>query len=427
MTALLALIRKDLLLFVNDRRALLLTLMMPIVLGAFFGFLFGGSGSKQSGKIEIGLVVLDHSDTSLQIAASLKADANLKVLELTQQEAQASVKKGKLSAAVILPDGFGDAAASAFFSAKEKPALPIYFDPSQSTSLAMLKGLLTQHVMEHVSANAFNGKGGQKVIEDTLATLKDGQDPEKVELRQFLQSVKTFQGQIQTRVDSNPGSAKQGGLSMPFTTADQPLSAGPKYNGYAHSFAGMCVQFILFMAIDAGIGILLIRRLGIWNRMLASPVPMSTLLLARILSSTISAFGVVCFVFLFAILVFKVEVAGSWLGLIGVSLSFCLMAGSFGLLIAAFGKTPEAARGIAIFAALMLVMLGGAWVPTFIFPQWLQTITLLTPTRWAVDGMDAMTWRGLPLAESFPAMGGLLVFTVLFASLAVWKFRREQQ
>lgn len=44
MTALIALVRKDLLLFLGDRRALLLNLLMPIVLGAFFGYLFGGSG-----------------------------------------------------------------------------------------------------------------------------------------------------------------------------------------------------------------------------------------------------------------------------------------------------------------------------------------------------------------------------------------------
>ena len=427
MTALLALIRKDLLLFVHDRRALLLTLMMPIVLGAFFGFLFGGSGSKQSGRIDVGLVAIDRSDSSMQIAASLKADANLNVMELTLEEARTSVKKGKLSAAIILPEGFGDAAAAAFFNTREKPAVPIYYDPSQSTTLAMLKGLLTQHVMQHVSANAFNGKGGQKVIDDSLARIGNDGDPETTELRQFLESVKTYQGQIQTRADENPGNAKQGGLSMPFTTTDQALSAGPKYNAYAHSFAGMSVQFILFMGIDAGIGILLIRRLGIWNRMLASPLNLSTLLLARVLSSTICSFGLLCFIFLFAILIFKVEMAGSWLGFAGVGLTFCLMTASFGLLIAAFGKTPEAARGIAVFASLMLVMLGGAWVPTFIFPQWLQTITLVIPTRWAVDGMDAMTWRGLPLAESFPAMGVLLGFGLLFAVLAVWKFRREQQ
>ena len=46
----------------------------------------------------------------------------------------------------------------------------------------------------------------------------------------------------------------------------------------------------------------------------------------------------------------------------------------------------------------MMVMLGGAWVPTFIFPAWLQQVTLVVPARWAVDGLDAMTWRGLGLA-----------------------------
>ncbi|MBK7591548.1 MAG: ABC transporter permease [Betaproteobacteria bacterium] len=53
---------------------------------------------------------------------------------------------------------------------------------------------------------------------------------------------------------------------------------------------------------------------------------------------------------------------------------------TFGLLIAAIGRTPEATRGIAIVATLLLVMLGGAWVPTFVFPAWLQTATLVVPT-----------------------------------------------
>ena len=44
-----------------------------------------------------------------------------------------------------------------------------------------------------------------------------------------------------------------------------------------------------------------------------------------------------------------------------------------------------------------MVMLGGAWVPSFVFPEWLQTVSLFVPTRWAVDGLDAMTWRGLGL------------------------------
>ena len=62
MTAILALVRKDLLLYLNDRRALMLHLLIPIVVAAFFGTLFGGGDKGQSGKIDVALVQLDRAD-----------------------------------------------------------------------------------------------------------------------------------------------------------------------------------------------------------------------------------------------------------------------------------------------------------------------------------------------------------------------------
>jgi hypothetical protein len=46
MTAFFALVRKDLILFLHDRRALLMSLALPIIIASFFGFLFGGGGEK---------------------------------------------------------------------------------------------------------------------------------------------------------------------------------------------------------------------------------------------------------------------------------------------------------------------------------------------------------------------------------------------
>jgi ABC-2 type transport system permease protein len=214
---------------------------------------------------------------------------------------------------------------------------------------------------------------------------------------------------------------------MPFATTDQPMSAGPKYNGYAHAFAGMAVQFILFMGIDAGISVLMAQRLGLWNRLLASPISLHTVLAARAMSSALIAFALLLFIFAVAVVFFQVQIAGSLLGFLGVGLSFAMVTATFGLLIAAFGKTPEAARGMASFATLIMVMLGGAWVPAFLFPQWLQSVTLVVPTRWAVDGLDAMTWRGLALDAAWPAMLVQLGFATLFGALALWKFGRQDR
>ena len=428
MNALFALVRKDLILFLGDRRALLLNLLMPIMLGAFFGYLFGGSGVTDNAKIEIAVVAQDSGDVTRKIVEGLKSDTALTVLEMPLADAQAKVLKGKLNAAIVIPPGFGDAAGAALFGTRAKPEIAVYYDPSQSAILAMVKGMLTQHVMQNVSAEMFGGASGQKMMEENIAQLEKevATNPRSAELQEFLKSVRTFQTRnIAARTATSETTAKSvsaGGLSMPFVTTDQPMSAGPKYNGYAHAFAGMAVQFILFMGIDAGISVLIAQRLGLWNRLLASPISLHTVLAARASSSALIAFALLLFIFATAGLFFQVQIAGSVLGFLGVGLSFALVTATFGLLIAAFGKTPEAARGMATFATLIMVMLGGAWVPAFLFPQWLQSITLAVPTRWAVDGLDAMTWRGLPLDAAWPAILAQLGFAALFGGLALWKF-----
>ncbi len=426
MTAILAMIRKDLILYLNDKRALMLNLLMPIVLAAFFGSLFGGAGGGNNSKIEIGLVQQDSSTIGRKIGDALKADATLTVLELGMQEAQDKVRAGKLAVAVVIPEGFGDAAGNALFRPDRKPELPMFYDPSQTTVLAMVKGLLTQHVMQGVTGEVMGGASGSKFTDQSLKDLQaapGGQD--KAELVELLGSLKKYQ-QSEAAKPAAEGGAAGGGMSMPFTTKDEALSSGPKYNAYAHAFAGMGVQFILFMGIDVGIGILLARRMGIWNRLLAAPVTLTQVLVSRALSGALIAAGLIAAIFACAALIFKVEIT-NLAGFALVTVAFALMTASFGLLIAAFGKTPEAARGLATFATLILVMLGGAWVPTFVFPAWMQQLTLVVPTRWAVDGLDAMTWRGLGMDVAMQAAGVQLAFAAVFAVLAIWRFRAQNR
>jgi ABC-2 type transport system permease protein len=424
MTAFYALIRKDLILFLSDRRALVISLALPIVIATFFGSLFGGSGKGSA--IEVALVQQDTSEAGAKIAAGLKSDPNLRITPMTMAAAETAVRKGEQKVAIVLPAGFGEAAGAALFGKREKPAIPLLYDPSQPAVLAMVKGMLTQQVMSVVSAEMFGGKMGQEMTERSLRQLDEQAktDPDSRVLRDMLASVQKYQA-LPARDGAAAGPSK--GLSMPFTTADRQLSSGVAeqgYNAYAHAFAGMGVQFILFMGIDMGIGILLAQRSGVWNRLLAAPVGLSQVLLARAASGAIIAFALLCIVFTVAVFVFGVHIA-SLPGFLGMALCFGVLTACLGLLIAAFGKTPEAARKIAMFAILIMVMLGGAWMPSFLFPAWMQQLTLAVPTRWAIDGLDAITWRGLDAMAVLPAMGVLVGFSLLFALLAVWKFKRS--
>jgi ABC-type transport system involved in multi-copper enzyme maturation permease subunit len=311
------------------------------------------------------------------VVASIRSDSALSVTMSTADSARAAIRRGDAIVAVTIPPGFGDSAAKALVGNPDKPQLQFDYDPSHLAELGMVRGILTGHVLDAVSR----------------AVFKNGP-----------------------------------GLTMPFVIHQQPQTANNTmaYNGYAHAFAGMGIQFLLLAAIDLGIGILLERQRGLWKRLRSAPLSRSALLGGKAVSGTIITLLTLLVSFAFAIVVFKVRIAGSVAGFLLISAACALMAATFGLMIAAVGKTPSATRGVSILGVLLMVMLGGAWIPSFMFPAWVQRITLVVPVRWAVDGLDAMTWRGIGFHGAIAPTLILLAFAGLFAAVAIWQFRWEE-
>lgn len=373
-TAFVALVRRDVRLFFLDKRAMVMSFVAPIVIASFFGYLFGGvTNEREPAKVPVVVVDQDGSALSKRLISGLQNEKMLDVKASTVDQARASVRAGKATVAAVIPAGFGAGAVRSLFGGGEKPGIDLLYDPSHGPELAMIRGMLAQHVMESVGEQVAAGRR----------------------------------------------------MSMPFIVRDEAVTArkGVAYNGMAHSFAGMTVQFVLFMGIDAGMIVLLQRRSGIWKRLQAAPISRFVLIGSRAASAALIAMMILAVVFSFARVVFGVRIEGSFAGFVAVCAAFSLMTATFGLLIAVFGKTPEGTRGISVLVTLVLVMLGGSWVPTFLFPRWLQNATVVVPTRWAVDGLDGMIWRGLGFAQALPAVVVLLGFAVAMGGIAVWRFR----
>jgi ABC-2 type transport system permease protein len=375
LTAFKALVRKDIALFLRDRRALVVSVLTPIVVAAFFGFLFGGTGSGGNpiSRMAVGITDLDDTALTRAVMESLTQDESLAMQVLPEDQARQLVKSGKLRAAIVFPAGFESAATGALVGLGQMPDVKLFYDPSQSMVRPMVAGLLTQHVMQRISRPNFVG-------------------------------------------NSKP---------VPFNLVNTAVTTGPRYNSYAHSFAGMSIQFILFMGIDAGVTLLLMRQEGMWRRLRAAPLSRAVLLGSRVAATTLISMMILCVVYLAACLIFGVRIAGSVPGFVMVAIAFSLLAATTGLMISALGRSVGATRGVAMFSVLILVMLGGAWVPSFLFPEWLQHVTEFVPTRWAVDGFDQMTWRGLPLQSAFLPTAILVGWSALFAAIAVWRFDWE--
>ena len=425
-TAFRALVVKDVLTFLRDRRAIAVSVVTPILIAAFFGSMFGGEGSREIAKLPVAIVDEDQSDLSREIVADLSADAALAAVALDRAAARARVLSGKSAVAIVLPSGFGAAAPRALFGAGAKPPVELLYDPSQGFAQAIVSGLLTQHVMERVTRDLFGGGGSPAATSDALARVRDSttlSPAERADLTAILQAVERYQANGANRAaTATAPRAGGGGLTLPFSISATAIASGPAYNSYAHSFAGMSVQFILFMGVDAGIGLLLMRQSGVWRRLRAAPLSRAMLLGARLCGTTLIALVILTLVYAVAGLLFHVRIEGSVVGFAMIAVAFAALAAATGLMVAALGRSVAATRGIATLVTLMLVMLGGAWVPTFIFPTWLQRVTLLVPTHWAVSGLDAMSWRAQPFGAALAPTAVLLGFALVFALVALWRF-----
>jgi ABC-2 type transport system permease protein len=352
----------------------------------------------------------------------VSTDSNFRLSQSTEPQARDSVRKGKIAVAVVIPPGFGESAGSAFLGVGSAPTLGFLYDPSRATEMAMVRGILTQHVFEAVSREMFSGAQGRGLVDRSIAQLDaTGASAENAALVQMLRGVQNFYGQ-QAGGTTNPG------LSMPYVAHEEAVTSGDNvtYNGYAHSFAGMAVQFLLFAMANLGIDMLLERQRGLWKRLRSAPVSRLTLLGGKLLSGALISLLTLWVSFAFAMIVFHVRIEGSIAGFVSVSVACALMASTFGLLVAALGNSPASARAITTLGVLMMVMLGGAWVPSFVFPAWLQQATKVVPVRWALDGFDSMTWRGIGLSGAMMPTLVLLGFAGIFAAIAATRFRWEE-
>jgi ABC-2 type transport system permease protein len=430
-----SLIRHELRLFLSDKKGLITSILVPIGIAAFFGLILGGSGSKP--KSAMTLLVADNDKTALsqKVIVALQTETMLKVVNTTEAIARERVRKGEVGVAVILPAGLGKAGASGFFgppSTDPKPVVSLLFDPVKNVEVEMVRGLLTQHVLQTTAQSAFASDNVATNTKAQLGALKTNTTmapTEKQNLTELLSSVQKVYGESSTTTAT---SATNNGFSMEppceiKTEAMGSAKDSEKKGTQTHSFVGMAVQGCFFFAIDAALGILKDRKNGIWRRLQASPLLKGALLAGKFGSITLISLIILSAVFLAGRLIFGIEIMGSTGGFLLIFLATALMIAGFGLLVASLGKTEAQCRGFATPLVLGMAILGGAWFPSFMMPTWVRQVSQFIPSRWAVDGFDAMTWRGGSFAEALLPAGILVAFSIAFTAIAYKRFQWESE
>jgi ABC-2 type transport system permease protein len=167
------------------------------------------------------------------------------------------------------------------------------------------------------------------------------------------------------------------------------------------------------------------REAGTIEQLLMSPASTSEIIIAKI-TPLFLLLSLMMFVAIGVLkLAFGVPFHGSVLLLL-LGGALCILSGiSIGTVIATFSKSAQQALLTSFFVNPPLSSLSGALNPVEAMPKWLQALTVLNPIHHFATIARGCTLKGSGLMELWPNFLGLTIFTVVFVSLSVWRFRKQ--
>jgi ABC-2 type transport system permease protein len=438
MQLLLTLLRKDFLNFRQDRVAVGLTFLVPIVLIYIFGHVFGVT-RKDTGPVGIPLAIVNESAAPevATLVAALKKEAAFRVLEtqrdaegserpLTEELVRAGFKTDRYRFALVFPaDATGDARFGLRMKFLTNPRNEIETQTVtgllQKTIYTTVPTLLLQSVRKQ-AAEAIGVANTDKFYGDLAGAISRAFDFDEEKVRASLQ-----RGELS---GLNGGAAGSGGAGAAAfldrvikIESEQLAGAQVKNAGATRVVGGWAMMFLLFSLSGMATSLFEEKKAGLFLRLLATPVRRAHLLLSKYVFGI--ALGLVQLVTLFFAgrLMFGIDVTSNFANLLIICLVASLACTSFGMLLASVSRTPAAAQGLATLLILTMSAIGGAWFPVSFMPEFIQQLSKLTVVYWSMEGFMQVLWNNCTLLDLLPTLGVLLGMAAALVGVSLWRFQ----
>jgi ABC-2 type transport system permease protein len=369
----------------HNRVELLLTFLVPIAFFSIFAVIFGGGlGRGTTPRIKVVAVDEMQSAVSSQVMSALTEQESLRFVweadadGLKRGDALELVRSGSATMAIILREEGGQLAAELMADASDQVA-------AQVVSAVVNRSIMLSEAEYQVSQLADDGQN-EGDNQDAVGPAGDSSD-ERFGIEESLQR--------QVEIVDVMGEGK----------------ANPVVSMYA---SGIAVMFLLFGATGGGGALLEERENQTLDRLLSTQMSMDQLLLGKWFY--MSSIGVlqVGVMFIWAQLVFNVDLMGHLDGFLMMTVVTALAASAFGLFLATLCKSRGQLNGLSVILILTMSALGGSMVPRYLMSDELQQYGLWTFNAWALDGYTKVFWRELPVDALAPQLGVLLISGMVF-------------
>ena len=190
-------------------------------------------------------------------------------------------------------------------------------------------------------------------------------------------------------------------------------------------FIGLLVFLLVYVVTS--VSFLRERSAGTLERLMASPLRRTEIVVGYMIGFTIVALVQAAEVLGFGLIVLKLYNAGSvWL-IFGLEVLLAVGAVSLGIFLSTFARTEFEAVQFIPLVVVPQVLLSGLLVPVSAEPGWLQVISNVLPLTYAVDALREVMLRGAGLDSGLvlrdvAVLAGFCVLVIVAASATL---RRE--
>jgi ABC-2 type transport system permease protein len=411
----------------RDGGAFALSFVLPVAFFSIFAMIFGGRHDTTP-KITLLIADLDHSKASEQLIRGLgqeslivktRPDAvnNVQQPEYTAATAEAAVKAGDAPVALVIPKGYGQNPIA--FGPDRPQAIQMLKDSSDMVAPQVVAGLLQKVAM--TSMPDVMAAQGEKYLEQYAGQFTPEQ---RKRMDAGLAQLRDREAQR----EANPASAGPADASMPVQVSTRDV-VGENKNGNLVSFyaAAIGVMFLLFTASAAGGSLLDEAESGALDRVLSSRVTMGSLLAGKLCYCTLLAFAQLIVMFVWAWIVFKVDLPSHLTGFTVMGLTTAFSVAAFGILLASVSRTRAQLGSVSTLLILMMSSIGGSMFPRYFMSEGMQKAGLFTINAWAIDGFTKVFWRDQPIVALWPQVAvlvavGIVLFAIARRLARRWEF-----
>jgi ABC-2 type transport system permease protein len=368
-----AVIVKEILQTIQDRRILMILTVAPFVQLLVFGY------AIDLGVDQVPTVIVDQDGTpeSRRLLQGMQADGTLRAVDVVPDNAAAErqLETGEAAVAVIVPKGL-----SRDLTRGDPVAVQVLLDGSDPTRSGVAGA----------AAGQYFGGEGLRLTRERLQRLSDGRlKVPSVDVRPRL----LFNPTLSTAIYMVPG------------------------------IAGMLL--LIITTIITSMGLAREREIGTLEQVRVTPLPTPILMLGKIAPFvTVGLFDVTAAITAGA-WIFDVPIRGSLIAFYVVTFAYLLTTVGAGLFISTVSETQQQAFIGGFMFILPAMLLSGTMSPIHAMPEWMQPLTLLNPLRYYMEAIRAILLKGTPLSDLMPQFLALMGFGVAIMTAASLRFQKR--